>query len=71
MEPCEAIDEAGYECFSSDGDASRTALRMLAKQRDFLRRASQAVNLNEVKRALGKMADKKERLLSEIGRADV
>ncbi|MBI5208731.1 MAG: hypothetical protein HY927_02010 [Elusimicrobia bacterium] len=68
MEPFEPIDEAEH-AFDSSGAALEASLRILAGQREFLRRGAGVVNLSEVKRALERIADKKNQLISEIQHA--
>jgi len=68
MEPCEPVPEASYALDVSGDDPLGIALRLLEKQRDFLRHAAQAINLGEVKRALERIAERKNQLISEISR---
>ena len=73
MEPCETLDETAYRCDLTlpggeiaGGDVLGKSIELLEKQRDFLQRAAEAVNLAEVRRAFRKMADRKGPLISEI-----
>ena len=61
------IEPADFQPGPASGDPRRDARGILAKQRDFLRAAAKVIKLREVVRALEKMADRKEALLTELG----
>ena len=68
MEPCEELDETAYLPAVEGLPPISGILAITEKQRDFLVDVARVTNLNEVRRALLKIADRKTSLINALAK---